>query len=504
MLAHHISLPRQVPSFKQTPIGAEGKLPHFESLRQFITTFLTSRSTRAALSGAQKLDLLRQCQIACKLATKVIQEGKNQGGQVPHISLNYYGSLTNPDAIELFHLLTSVGNSASEAIPTPAQDLNILCKHRLRPCCNRKLSFFGTNYTNHAQKFRDFIDEELGFTAEDYPISARPLSEEDLIAEFLPVPNEIGVKILSQLSQPADRCNVRLVNFRANLLSLLAQDPLKYLTINPTIIQNKGKFEEFLSYLASNECRITSLNLRGIKLHGKPIAKLFKALVVNQSITSLNLSNCGLSDDDVKNIAELKNLSSLNIAFNSLGVTGAMYISLLINLTSLDISANIIENTGVMYISGLSELVNLNVSGNQLDCRGVAYLINHKHLTSLNIAINDIGDTGAKRLSDLKSLVNLNISSNALTHIGAKYIAKLTRLTELDISLNRLYDAGAEDIAKLINLQNLDISSSFITDKGALRIITLPKLLRLNIKGNCIEGGTVSALKASPSCVVSL
>jgi len=72
------------------------------------------------------------------------------------------------------------------------------------------------------------------------------------------------------------------------------------------------------------------------------IKELVVFLHKNKHITTLSLKSCQIGDEDVKELAELSNLTSLNLSGNNIGARGAEALANgnLINLTSLDLSGN--------------------------------------------------------------------------------------------------------------------------------------------------------------------
>jgi hypothetical protein len=158
---NEVILPTSIKPITQTIVLPEEKFQILTNLTKYIIAYVREQILALDLTDnpAGKIKFIEQCKIACKLATKIIQEGKNHKGDVYFTDINYYGKLENIQAIGLYHIL--IGKSASEGYEeqAAAENLDKLCKHKNTIFNNRKLSFWGTNYTNHAIKFREWINQ---------------------------------------------------------------------------------------------------------------------------------------------------------------------------------------------------------------------------------------------------------------------------------------------------------------------------------------------------------
>ena len=85
----------------------------------------------------------------------------------------------------------------------------------------------------------------------------------------------------------------------------------------------------------------------------------------------LNLESCKVKNEDLKQIAKLKNLGGLILGGNQISDFSAL--SGLKNLTNLDLSFNQISNISVL--SGLTNLNDLNLWGNQISEADQAWLM---------------------------------------------------------------------------------------------------------------------------------
>ena len=87
----------------------------------------------------------------------------------------------------------------------------------------------------------------------------------------------------------------------------------------------------------------------------------------------LDLSNQQITDDDLKYVAELKELFSLNLNDNHIRGEGLLYLRDL-NLSHLDLNNNPIEDAGIEYILELKKLEFLKIWGTNITDKGAGKL----------------------------------------------------------------------------------------------------------------------------------
>ena len=110
------------------------------------------------------------------------------------------------------------------------------------------------------------------------------------------------------------------------------------------------------------------------------------------SLTYLDLSNQNLSDDDIIQLCEAivsnDKLTSLDVSENNIGDKGADYLSKMMNLTSLSVSDNRIGDIGAASLSMMSNLISLDVNFNHIRYPGATSLAGMKYLTHLSYTEN--------------------------------------------------------------------------------------------------------------------
>ena len=173
-----------------------------------------------------------------------------------------------------------------------------------------------------------------------------------------------------------------------------------------------------------------------IEKHDKGIQAIAEALLVNKTLTSLNLSFSVLSDLSIRMIAEVlktnKTLKILEIAFSNISDTGCVYIgeALALNtgLETLDISSNDIGNVGAESISLAlyknKTLKTLYLSDNKWDIKGAELI---KTALVFNDSLTFINDVNFSELYK-----NLCIDSEFLA-------PKVERINDIFDLLRNLY-----------------------------------------------------------------
>ena len=163
-------------------------------------------------------------------------------------------------------------------------------------------------------------------------------------------------------------------------------------------------------------------------------------------LTELYLYDEDLTNEDIKELYKMTNLTDLNLGVNK--ISDISVLSDLTNLTKLCLGGNEINDISVL--SGLTNLTELQLWRNEIS--DISAL---SSLTSLNVL--DLDGNNIVDIEILKFLVNLQelcISNNGITDITP--LSKLTNLEKLEIvtDVNGILPQ-IEDLTPLENLINL-------------------------------------------------
>lgn len=193
-----------------------------------------------------------------------------------------------------------------------------------------------------------------------------------------------------------------------------------------------------------------------------------------------------------KILRKLAESPSIDIRHYGLGPKGTMAVSvaLVINstVTTLNISGNNIDKTGILYVQRMMEenitITDLDVSDNHLKTFGAKaigmMLQDNKGIRRLSIAGNEFTDLDAtfltKEIEIHPTLDYLDISRNGFGDIAAPFFEKMisenNNMTELNISWNQFRVPGAKCLARGLKdnmkLKLVNASWNGIDDEGAL------------------------------------
>ncbi|KAL7874852.1 hypothetical protein SRHO_G00058220 [Serrasalmus rhombeus] len=367
--------------------------------------------------------------------------------------------------------------------------------------------------------------------------------EEDLIGCRLRGKLKGGVcAVLAYLLQVSDACvdETHLSNCldSASLKRLLPQ----LLYCSKLRMENnefKDDAMELLgSLLSAKDCRIQSLSLAENSISSKGIKPLSRALLVNRTLTVLDLHGNNIGTKGAKVLAEALKLNqvivSVNLQSNSIEDEGARALADVLQsnrkLTSLNVQKNSIGPDGVKRIADSLKknqiLQDLNVSSNHLGDLGTvalaqALVVNHT-LCTLSLQSNSVSDKGMKALTQAlrsnKGLTSLNLRENSIGVEGAKAIARALQenntLAELDLTANLLHDEGVTAIAGAVKanraLRSLHLQWNFMKSGAAKALArslhSNTSIQLLDLQENALgDDGVVSlaaALKENSSLAV--
>lgn len=175
--------------------------------------------------------------------------------------------------------------------------------------------------------------------------------------------------------------------------------------------------------------------------------------------TELNLSDKNVTDDVVKQIAQLTNLTRLYLDKNP--ISNLTPLAGLKNLTTLSLYE--CQITYIMPLAGLTNLETLLISNNQIS--DITPLRGLKKLETLYLHDNQISDITP--LSGLTGLGELNLDFNWIDDITP--LSGLTDLYILSLDGNRFDDISP--LSGLTNLSVLSFRGILINDSDILQLI---------------------------------
>ncbi|XP_072607478.1 NLR family CARD domain-containing protein 3 isoform X1 [Vulpes vulpes] len=307
---------------------------------------------------------------------------------------------------------------------------------------------------------------------------------------------------LAYLLQVSDACaqeaNLSLCLSRGVLQSLLPQ-----LLYCRSLRLDNNQFQDPVmellgSVLSGKDCRIQRISLAENQISNKGAKALARALLVNRSLTALDLRSNSIGPQGAKALADAlkinRTLAFLSLQSNEIRDNGArsMAEALATNrtLSVLHLQKNTIGPVGAQLIAET--------------------LKQNRSLKELIFSSNSIGDGGAEALAKAlrvnQGLESLDLQSNSISDAG---VAALTgalcanqALTSLNLRENSISPEGAQELAQALRsnstLKNLDLTANLLHDQGAQAIAVAMRenqaLTSLHLQWNFIQAGAAKAL----------
>ncbi|XP_074136066.1 NLR family CARD domain-containing protein 3 [Sminthopsis crassicaudata] len=252
------------------------------------------------------------------------------------------------------------------------------------------------------------------------------------------------------------------------------------------------------SVLSSKDCHIQKISLAENQIHNKGAKALARSLLVNRSLTVLDLRNNSIGPQGAKALADSLKINRV--------------------LISLSLQNNVIKDEGAKFIADaltvnhmLSVLHLQKNSIGPLGAKPIAdALKKNGTLKEFMFSSNSVGNDGSKALAEAlkvnQGLITLDLQSNSISDAG---VAALTRslctnhtLLSLNLRENSISPDGAQEIASALRsnqaLQNLDLTANLLHDQGAQAIAAAVKenrvLRTLHLQWNFIQVNAAKAL----------
>nr|XP_015094785.1 NLR family CARD domain-containing protein 3 isoform X2 [Vicugna pacos] len=252
------------------------------------------------------------------------------------------------------------------------------------------------------------------------------------------------------------------------------------------------------SVLSGKDCRIQRISLGENQISNKGAKALARSLLVNRSLTTLDLRSNSIGPQGAKALADAlkinRTLSSLSLQSNMIRDDGARFMAEALaanrTLSVLHLQKNTIGPVGTRQMADA--------------------LKQNRSLKELMFSSNSIGDGGAKALAEAlkvnQGLESLDLQSNSISDSGVAALmgALCANQTLLSLNLreNSISSEGAQDLARALcansTLKSLDLTANLLHDQGAQAIAVAVRenhaLTALHLQWNFIQAGAAKAL----------
>jgi hypothetical protein len=128
------------------------------------------------------------------------------------------------------------------------------------------------------------------------------------------------------------------------------------------------------------------------------VRELLETLRQFPELQWLNLDGSPLVDDDLAELAELKNLECVVFANTRISGTGLAYLSRLPKLKSLDISHTDVDDAALEQVSKMTSLESLRIDGAHISNAGLQHLAQLPRLHELSCSSTQVTDAGLDEL----------------------------------------------------------------------------------------------------------
>ncbi|HEX4070497.1 MAG TPA: hypothetical protein VHX68_04990 [Planctomycetaceae bacterium] len=205
-------------------------------------------------------------------------------------------------------------------------------------------------------------------------------------------------------------------------------------------------------------------------------------------------------DSGLKEIAQIPQLMKLDLSgIHSFGEEGIRALRKLDRLTDLNLRLTNAQNSWIKDLAELKSLTALNIEQTRISDAGLKGLEGFHNLTVLKLSLTDVTDAGMKEVARLSTLTKLRVRETKIGDAGVKELGRLKGLTDLDLFRTDMTDTAAADLIKLHELTNLDLDRTEITDAGLVQLGRLPRLQRLAVGGTHVtERGAEKFKQAHP------
>ncbi|KAM5330160.1 NLR family CARD domain-containing protein 3 isoform 2-T9 [Glossophaga mutica] len=307
---------------------------------------------------------------------------------------------------------------------------------------------------------------------------------------------------LAYLLQVSDAC-VQEANLSLCLSQGVLQSLLPQLLYCQSLRLDTNQFQDPVmellgSVLSGNDCRIQKISLAENQISNKGAKALARSLLVNRSLTTLDLRSNTIGPQGAKALADAlkinRTLVFLSLQSNTIKDDGARSIAEALTanrtLSVIHLQKNTIGPVGAQKMADA--------------------LKQNRSLKELMFSSNSIGNKGAKALAEAlkvnQGLETLDLQSNSISDTGVAALmgALCTNQTLLSLNLreNSISPKGAQDLARALctnsTLKNLDLTANLLHDEGAQAIAVAVRenhtLMSLHLQWNFIQASAAKAL----------
>lgn len=213
---------------------------------------------------------------------------------------------------------------------------------------------------------------------------------------------------------------------------------------------------------------------------------VIQAISANKTLNELVLSECGVTDEGLKPLQHLPNLTNLSIYQEGRLTDAALTtIAKLKQLKSLSLTSYVGTALGRMHFSksatnqlvGLQELEHLDLCGHDFS----PDILNFPHLKSLRINRMQFNDALAVAVANCEELTILDLSCSQVTDSSFQQLSRLRNLAQLNLRAEKISDKAIAHLQSLTSLTNVTLHTAELTDDSLKHLSQIGTLTKLDL-----------------------
>jgi Leucine-rich repeat (LRR) protein len=246
---------------------------------------------------------------------------------------------------------------------------------------------------------------------------------------------------------------------------------------------------EDVSQLPTGPIRISGLDLVGTIITPQDLARIrgltdLRELYLPGPIWTPFSDSPLDANDELKNLAELKNLRRLSFSPHFLSTynvqdKGLAHLTALTGIEELRLAQSQVVKPN---LGAFAHLRAVDLSDSTFSDEGMKVLENLKELRRLYLRNTPVTDDGLQRLSGLTSLEELDLYGVRVTDRGIESLRTLTSMRKLNLLGAELSDASMDVVSGMTHLRELNLYRSHITNAGLAKLGALKELAALDVR----------------------
>ncbi|XP_038618710.1 NLR family CARD domain-containing protein 3 [Tachyglossus aculeatus] len=376
--------------------------------------------------------------------------------------------------------------------------------------CLRPKATVSSRMVNIMRCLQELQCPELAQTVEE------AMASESLAGKLTPLHRSALAYVLQVSEACSDETNLSRCLNHGILESLLAQILYcRNLRMDSNQFQD-SVMELLASVLSGKDCLIEKLSLAENEISNKGAKALARSLMVNRSLTALDLRGNSIGPQGAKALADALKINRVLLSLKPVSPAAITRDSPLASRHSLQ--NNKIKDDGAKALAHVLATNNtlsiLHLQKNSIGPIGAKALASalrqNRTLKKLMFSGNGCGNEGSEALAEAlklnQGLITLDLQSNSISNAGIPALTQALcankTLINLNLRENSIGSEGAREIANALRtnrtLKDLDLAANLLREEGAQALAVAVKenqtLTSLHLQWNFIQSSAAKAL----------